>query len=115
MRRKMTIVKVQAAKDGPPSPQDVERWKKIFDEARSPEEVAQYNSHVTVQSVIITNDEDYVTFIRIGDENYAPTISELDEWRNMFKEGMDDPDFMVFTHTSVNIETIPVSKIISVE
>lgn len=40
---------------------------------------------------------------------------DLEAWRNVFEEAANDPDFKIFTHPNVEIEVIPVGKIVAVE
>lgn len=57
----------------------------------------------------------YLTLVRIGTEDYKPTFADLENWRNVFKEAENDPDFKIFTHASVDISVINIGKIIAVE
>lgn len=50
---------------------------------------------------------EYITLVRVGNNNYKPTPQDLEEWRDIFDQIKDDPDAMVFTHDAVHVERIP--------
>lgn len=53
----------------------------------------------------------------MGNEDYKPTIADLEIWREVFKEAQEDKDFMIFTHPAVDVSILPMSieSIIEVE
>lgn len=53
--------------------------------------------------------------VKVGDDNYSPSVEELEEWKSIFERASKDPDFKIFTHSKVSIEVIDLGNIISVE
>jgi hypothetical protein len=118
--KKLTIVKV-LEKDGSVTTEDLERWRQIF-AAADAETIAvirhdtEANGEIIVQEVEpITDDENYITLVKIGDEGYKPTIADLEAWRDVFEQARTDPDYKIFTHPAIEIQIIPIGKIIAVE
>jgi hypothetical protein len=95
-----------------PSEKDLERWRETFDKATA-EELTEANVEVSV--VETHEDENYITFVKVGNEDYKPTLDDLEAWRSVFEDAIDDPDFKIFTHHAVTIEAIPIGKILTVE
>lgn len=115
MNKKLTIIKV-LGKNGVVTTEDLEKWRYLFaTEAMTLEEAAA-TGEVEIQSLPNKNEEDhYITFVRIGDEDFSPSFEDLENWRKVFEEGQNDPDFKIFTHPAVEIEVINVGKVIAVE
>lgn len=109
---KITIVKVGTIDDELPSEKDLERWRENFETATKAE---LEEAGVDVSTVEINEDENYITFVKVGNEDYKPTLDDLESWRSVFEDAMGDPDFKIFTHHAVTIEAIPIGKIITVE
>jgi hypothetical protein len=114
MDKKLTIVKV-ITNDGKPTEADLEKWRQIFAANRMTEEEALATGELEIEHLDIESDEDYITLVKIGDEDYKPSIKDLEAWRNVFEEAKGDPDFKIFTHQVVEIELIKLGKIIAVE
>lgn len=55
------------------------------------------------------NDRD-ILLVRVGDDNYSPTPKELEQWREIFEEAAQDPDFTIFTHSSVDVKRYKLEK-----
>jgi hypothetical protein len=47
-----------------------------------------------------------VTLIKIGGENYKPSPTDLEMWRDVWSEAQYDKDFKIFTHEAVTVERI---------
>jgi hypothetical protein len=47
-----------------------------------------------------------ITLIKVKIPNYKPMPADLEKWRDAFMEAQNDPDFKVFTHDVITIETI---------
>lgn len=114
MREKMTIIKV-LGRDGKVTTADLEKWRKIFEEKRMTAAEALVSGEVSIEYLSKPDDENYITFVKVGEENSMPSLKDLESWRDMFKDAIGDPDFKVFTHPHVTIELIPVGKVIAVE
>ena len=115
---KMTIIKV-LSNGGVLNKADLEKWRKIFAENRMTVEEAVKTGEVSAtQFSQPDNDEfNYITVVKIGDENYQPTFKDLEAWRNLFEDAKGDPDFKVFISEAAHVEikSIPVGKIIAVD
>lgn len=118
MSNKITIIKV-LPKDGKfsPSSEDLERWRKKFaenDQTALADGVA--SGEITVEVLPEkADDECYLTLVRVGGETFSPSFEDLENWRKLFEDAVGDPDFKIFTHPDVEIEVVPVGKIIDVE
>ncbi len=117
MPKKLTIIKVLPRdQEFGPTQEDLERWTKIFTENQMTVEEAVATGEVEVQTLPEkVPGEHYITLVKVGDETYKPSMEDLTYWRDMFKEGMGDPDFKVFTHPSVEIDLINIGEIVAVE
>lgn len=117
MSNRLTIVKVlPQGEELSPSPEDLERWRTIFAEKRMTLEEAVATGEIEC-TVLPQKDENenYITVVKIGDDNYNPTPEDLESWREVFEDAAKDPDFMIFTHPAVEIKVISVGDIVSVE
>lgn len=47
-----------------------------------------------------------ITLVKVGNENYIPSSKDLENWRDIFQEATQDPDFKIFTHSAVTVEHI---------
>lgn len=47
-----------------------------------------------------------LTLVKIGNQDFRPTPTDLDQWRNVFEESQYDKDFKIFTHDAVNVERV---------
>ncbi len=47
-----------------------------------------------------------LTLVKIGNEEFRPTPTDLDAWRDVFEQATYDKDFKIFTHNAVNVERI---------
>lgn len=117
MANKLTIVKVLPhGEDCSPTQEDLERWHKLFQEKKvTLEEAAQAGD---IEYEVLPEKEEgeyYLTVVKIGGENYMPTFEDLEQWRKVFEEAKDDPDFKIFTHPEVEVNVINVGKIIATE
>jgi len=117
MKRKLTIVKVLGP-DGHPTAEDLKRWREIFANNLMTDDEAVATGEVTMENVPTHDelvDEQTITFVKVGDENFSPSTDDLFQWREVFEEAAKDPDFKIFTHPAVEISVIKVGKIIAVE
>lgn len=48
-----------------------------------------------------------LTLVKVGDDNYKPTLTDLESWRDVFEAAIGDPDFKIFTHSAVSVEQLP--------
>jgi len=113
--RKLTIIKV-LPKDGTISPEDLNRWHEIFRNNLMTPEDAVKTGEVEVQNLPVAKSNDhYLTLVRVGSDEYKPTVDELNQWRDIFSQAAKDPDFKIFTHKDVHVETIELGKVLAVE
>jgi hypothetical protein len=47
-----------------------------------------------------------LTLVKIGSEEFHPTPTDLDAWRQVFEESQYDKDFKIFTHKDVVVERV---------
>lgn len=47
-----------------------------------------------------------LTLVKIGGEDYKPSPTDLDAWRQVFEEAQNDKDFKIFTHDKVTVERV---------
>lgn len=47
-----------------------------------------------------------LTLVKIGGEDYKPSPTDLDAWRQVFEEAQNDKDFKIFTHDKVAVERV---------
>ena len=81
----------------------------------TPEQMAE-TGEVQIETLAEKQEgECYITLVRVGDENYSPTLKDLENWREVFEAAQNDPDFKIFTHPSIDISIINIGKIIAVE
>ena len=53
------------------------------------------------------NNTNPIILIKLNSPNgEQPTPADLEKWRDYFMEAKNDPDFKIFTHEAVTIETI---------
>src|SRR5574338_561377 len=115
MSNKLTIIKV-LGKNGKITVEDLEKWRYIFATGEMNAEEAATTGEVEIQVLPEKNeDEHYITLVRVGDDEFSPSVSDLEKWREVFEEAKKDPDFKIFTHPAVEIDVIPIGKIIAVE
>jgi hypothetical protein len=115
MGNKLTIIKV-LGKNGKVTQEDLEKWRYLFATGEMNAEEAAATGEVTVEVLPEKKeDEHYITLVRIGDEDFSPSFEDLEKWREVFEEAQKDPDFKIFTHPAVEIEVIPIGKVIAVE
>lgn len=116
MNKKFTLVKIMPPYGSCPTTQDLERWREIFRQNLMTPEQAEATGEVEITTFPEKQDaECYVTIVRVGSENFRPTLQDLEAWKEIFEKAQDDPDFKIFTHEDVEISTISVGKIIAVE
>lgn len=114
-RRRLTIIKV-LPKNGTISQNDLDRWHEIFRTKSMSPELAMATGEVIVEQLPVPkNDDHFITIVKVGSEEYAPSIEDLENWRKVFEEASLDPDFKIFTHKDVNVEVINVGDVIAVE
>lgn len=113
--KKLTIVKVIAG-SGHPTQKDLDRWRQIFSEQSMTEEEAVATGEVFVEHVPLPEDEDHcITLVKIGNEEFVPSQQDLEDWRQVFADAQNDPNFKIFTHPAVDISVINIGKIVAVE
>ena len=117
MNRKLTIIKVLGP-TGHPSAEDIKRWREVFAQNLMTEEEAVATGEVSIENVPTHQDgvdDQTITFVKVGDEDFSPTVDDLQRWKDVFEEASKDPDFKIFTHPAVEISVIKVGKIVAVE
>jgi hypothetical protein len=113
--RKLTIIKI-LPKNGTISQEDLDRWHEIFRNNLMSVEDAVKTGEVEVQNLpVARNNDHYLTLVRVGSDEYHPTMEDLENWRNIFDQASKDPDFKIFTHKDVHVEVIELNKIVAVE
>lgn len=111
---KMTIVKVVSTDYKMPV-DDIERWKEIFEKKLLSHEAAVATGEVEISE--LDRPEGSIVLVKIGDEDFKPTFADLEAWRSVFEEAQKDKDFMIFTHSAIDVSVIPISldSVIKVE
>ena len=105
-RRKLTIVKV-LPKNGTISQADLDHWHEVFRTHSMSHEDAMATGEVKVEKVAVPKPgEHFLTLVRVGSDEYQPSIQELEEWRQIFERASLDPNFTIFTHKDVNVDPI---------
>lgn len=87
---------------GYPSASDLDRWSKRF-EAGEPGPDELEREGITVE---VLPDNLGCTLVKVGNDEHKPSMTDLEAWRQIFSEAQNDPDFKIFTHDAVTIETI---------
>jgi hypothetical protein len=49
-----------------------------------------------------------LTIVKVGGNGYSPTAEDLEQWRRIFEEAQNDPDFKIFTHDAINVTQLEV-------
>jgi hypothetical protein len=49
-----------------------------------------------------------LTIVKVGGNGYSPTAEDLEQWRAIFEEAQNDPDFKIFTHDAINVTQLEV-------
>jgi hypothetical protein len=81
----------------------------------TPEDAVK-TGEVEVQNLPVAKSNDhYLTLVRVGSDEYHPTTEDLEQWRDIFSKAAVDPDFKIFTHKDVHVETIELGKVLAVE
>ncbi len=100
--------------DGITTKADLEKWQNIF----------ANNTEISYEEAMLMNEieleeidhaENNILFVKLGNEEFQPTLQELENFRKVFDEAKDDPDFKIFTHSLVSVESIPVGKVIAID
>ena len=79
-------------------------------------ELAMATGEVEVEQLPMAKPGDhFLTLVRVGSDEYAPSIEDLENWRQVFEEASKDPDFKIFTHKDVSVEVIDIGKVVAVE
>jgi hypothetical protein len=115
--RKLTIIKVLGHGDHV-TKEDLRKWHKMFAEHRTSLKEAVATGEVFAEMIPVRqsdSDENYLTLVRIGEEDHHPTMEELEQWRQVFEEAKNDPDFKIFTHPYVDISVMKIGAIVAVE
>ena len=115
VKEKLTIIKVLGIQDAGPTKEDLEKWRKIFAENRMTEEEALATGEVSIEHLSYPDEDNYITFVKIGSEDYQPSFEDLESWRKCFEEAEGDPDFKIFTHPAIEISSVLVGNIVAVE
>ncbi|CAM6006081.1 unnamed protein product [Sphagnum balticum] len=117
VKRRLTVIKV-LGHDQPVTRSDLEKWHKIFVERRMSLQQAVATGEVFSEMIPVRqpdSEENYMTLVRVGDDEHLPTIEDLEGWRKVFEESKGDPDFMIFTYPFVDISVIKLGDIVAVE
>lgn len=106
----LTIIKVGDNKYVP-TPEDLERWRSIFAGEISLDGCPPHMKQQPISSEIFEADPDYhrLLLVRVGDDTYSPTATDLEEYRKVFEMAQNDKDFKIFTHSSIQVEEIKFS------
>jgi hypothetical protein len=105
-KKSLTIVKVGNASYRP-SPQDLENWRDVFSGKKSLKDFPHMKSeHVTTEEIDTSSDKHQVVLVKVGNNEYKPTASDLEYWRDIFEMAQYDKDFKIFTHHNINIEVL---------
>lgn len=113
--RKLTIVKV-LPKNGTITPEDLDKWHFMFRNNLIDIKLANESGEVEVQELPAPKPgQHFITLVRVGSDEYAPSLEDLEAWRKVFEDAAKDPDFKIFTHKDVSIEVIDMHDIIAVE
>jgi hypothetical protein len=72
--------------------------------------ITRRNGKITVQGnckfAQADNMVNPMTLIKIGSDEFRPTPTDLEAWRNVFTEAQYDKDFKIFTHNAVTVERV---------
>lgn len=113
--RKLTVIKI-LPKNGTISQDDLDRWHEIFRTNATTPELAMATGEVEVQEFHSPQEhEHFLTLVRVGSDEYQPTVEDLNNWREVFEAAAVDPDFKIFTHKDVSVEVIPLNRVVAVE
>lgn len=85
-----------------PSTEDLEYWRLRF-EKNEPTQEELDRKGIVVEDVETEAQSNTMTLIKIGGDDYKPTLTELEEWRKIFEDAVGDRDFKVFTHEAVEV------------
>jgi len=90
MKKKLTLIKVSS-----------------FDETLSTDELIknQLNKESS-KEIIEYDDNNSLILVKIGDNHSKPTFDELEEWRRVFEQYVNDKEFMIISNNSIDIEVI---------
>ena len=117
VKRKLTLIRV-LGHDAPVTQKDLQRWHKIFAEHRMSLQEAVATGEIFAEMIPVRqpdSEENYITFVRICDDDHRPTMEDLEGWRQVFEEAKGDPDFKIFTYPFVDISVIKLGDIVAVE
>ena len=114
MSRRYTIVQI-VSHDYRPAQADLDKWRQIFAEKSMTEEEAMATGEVVITHATIPEDSQFITFIKLGDNDYHIGMNELESWRNLFNDVANGEDYIIFTGIPILIETVNVGEIIAVE
>lgn len=113
--KKLTIIKV-LPKNGTISPKDLDRWHFMFKNNLADIKLANQTGEVEVQEIPVPKrGQHFITLVRIGSDEYTPTVEDLKEWKQVFEDAAKYPDFKIFTHKDVDIQVIDINDVIAVE
>ena len=117
MADKITIIKVLAKDDEfLPSWEDLHRWHQLFADNKMTVKDAIATGEIEAVELLEQKEgECYITLVRVGDDDYRPSLEDLEKWRLVFEEAKGDPDFKIFTHPGIDISVINIGDIVAVE
>jgi hypothetical protein len=114
-KRKLTVIKV-LPKNGTISQEDLDKWHELFRTNAITHKAALATGEVEIENIPVAEEgQHFLTVVRVGDDTYQPSMEDLEQWRKIFEEAQNDPNFKIFTHNAVNIEVIDIGKVIAVE
>lgn len=89
---------------------DLEHWRKRFvNNLVTVDEMKQ--AGIVLEEIKINNDDNnYITLVKVGNDEYKPTPMDLENWQKIFEEAERDPDFKIFTHDAVTIERVKIEN-----
>lgn len=112
-KKPLTLVKILGGTEKI-TQENIAKWRKIFDEKLMTAAEANATGEVEV-SYIPQSDDQTITFVKIGSEDYRPTLEDLERWRTVFNEAYQDPNFTIFSHDKIEVEVVRLGDIVAVE
>lgn len=94
---KIKIVKIP----GPVTEFDLTYWRDKFENNQATTEEME-KAGLLIEELEMG--EDHLTLVKVGDETYSPSPTDLENWQKIFEDASKDPDFKIFTHSAVSVE-----------
>lgn len=85
---------------------ELEKWRDKFESGDVCDEEIQERG-IEIKTFDDLSEKDKIlTLIKVGGNEYKPTVLELEVWRELLEDAQKYPDFKIFTHCDVSIERI---------